>query len=151
MASEYEEVHEAGYGINSVYEGLAAADDVSEIDHVAAIRDSINQRDPGGLYAAATRAVSQLIRMHLQNADKHLDRPGAAQDQVLRAQALYRAFDFGIEQTDSEAHSNMGRAWLSVATSIGVAGVGSADGVTADVAAFRQARNTIERLSLIHI
>ncbi len=145
VASEYEEVHEAGYGINSVYEGLAAADDVSEIDHVAAIRDSINQRDPGGLYTAAPRAVSQLIRMHLQNADKHLDRPGAAQDQVLRAQALYRAFDFGIEQTDSEAHSNMGRAWLSVATSIGVAGVGSADGVTADVAAFRQARNTIER------
>ena len=150
VAAEYDGVREAGYGIESVYDGMAAADEVSGIDHAASIRTAIDQRDPAGLYQASTRAVSQLIRMHLRNADGQLDRPGAAQDQVLRAQALYRAFDSGIAQSDPEAHAHLGRTWLAAATSVGVTGVGRSGGVGADVPAFRRARGEIDRYLIVN-
>ena len=150
VAAEYDGVREAGYGIESVYDGMAAADEVSGIDHAASIRTAIDQRDPAGLYQASTRAVSQLIRMHVRNADGQLDRPGAAQDQVLRAQALYRAFDSGIAQSDPEAHAHLGRTWLAAATSVGVAGVGRSGGVGADVPAFRRARGEIDRYLIVN-
>lgn len=145
VAAEYEGVREAGYGIDSVYKGLTAASSVFGIDHNAVIRGAIDQRDSDKLYAAATRAVSQLIRLHLLNAENQLDRPGMAQDQVLRAQALYRAFEAGIAQTDAVAHAQLGRAWLAAATSIGTAGVGQAGAVGADMKAFRQARAELDR------
>lgn len=150
VASEYESVRESGYGIDSVYDGIAAANVVAGIDHATAIRAAIDNRDPIRLYNDATRAVSQLIRMHLNTAEGQLDRPGAAQDQVLRAQALYRAFDSGISQTDPEAYAHLGRTWLAAATSVGVAGIGRVGGVEGNASAFRQARAELERYLTIN-
>ena len=138
IAQEYEGVVEVGYGVSSVYAGLAAAN--GAVDHPAAIRAAIEAQDPLALYATSTRALSQLVRHHLETAAASLDNPGAAQDEVLRAQALFRALsEDWLDQFDSAAFSSLGRRWLELSNSIGSAGVGGVARRSSTASAFNAA------------
>jgi cytochrome c peroxidase len=143
VAAEYAGVVEAGYGVQSVYQGLALANG-DGIDHPQAIRAAVNARDAAALYAASTRAVSQLVRYHLDSAAAALDTPGAAQDELLRAQAVYRALaEDWLEQFAPEAFVRLGRRWLELSTSVGTAGIGEAARVSSARTRFDTARQEI--------
>ena len=143
VAAEYEGVVEAGYGVDSVYQGLVPANGPGA-DHPATIRAAIDARDPASLYAAATGAVSQLVRYHLDTAAAALERPGAAQDELLRGQAVYRALaEDWLEQFDPEAFMRLGRRWLELSSSIGTSGIGGAGRVDGARARFDAARREI--------
>ena len=143
VATEYAGVVEAGYGVESVYQGLALANG-DGIDHPQAIRAAVNARDAAALYAASTRAVSQLVRYHLDSSAAALDTPGAAQDELLRAQAVYRALaEDWLEQFAPEAFVRLGRRWLELSTSVGTAGIGEAARVSSARTRFDTARQEI--------
>ena len=143
VAAEYEGVVEAGYGVQSVYGGLALANG-DGIDHPQAIRAAVTARDAAALYAASTRAVSQLVRHHLDAAAAALATPGAAQDELLRAQAVYRALaEDWLEQFDPAAFVRLGRRWLELSTSVGTAGIGGAARVNSARTRFDAARREI--------
>ncbi|MDA2915125.1 hypothetical protein MYX77_14455, partial [Acidobacteriia bacterium AH_259_A11_L15] len=86
----YETVNDPDWPLRSVYEGLAPASGFGGIDHEAEIRRAIEDRDREALYAASTRALSQLTRYWLRQAGKELERPGEALEAVLQAQRIYR-------------------------------------------------------------
>ncbi|RMH21394.1 MAG: cytochrome C [Acidobacteria bacterium] len=125
IASEYDApLREPGFAGKTVYELLAPAQAVAGIDHAAAIRRAIAERDRGALYDASTRAVAQLVRSHLERAAAALDRPAVARSEVLAAQRIYRAFaDPYLEAAAPEVYRHLGRTWLELTSSIGSPGV----------------------------
>jgi cytochrome c peroxidase len=146
IAREYETaIPEAGYHSRSVLELLADTEAVAGVDHVAAIRDAIARQDAQALHAASTRALSQMTRHYIAEAADRLSQPGAALEDVLNAQRMYRAFgqDF-IRQADPEAFQRLGRAWLDMASSVGSAGVLGIGGKAPDTAKFVAAQKVIE-------
>ena len=108
------------------------------------ITRAIETEDRHDLYAAATRALSQSVRRHLDLAAASLAEPGPAARHVEEAQALHRALDDFIRQADPEAYRELGRAWLSLSSSLGSAGLGGSGGRSADEGQFAHARATIE-------
>ncbi len=110
----------------------------------AAIDRAIADKDRQALFAAATRAMSQLIRRSLDDAGKALSTPGKAQQAVLEAQALYRSFADVIAQADSAGNKRIGLAWLELTNSLGSTGVSGKGAVAADKATFATARKAIE-------
>lgn len=145
IAQEYSVVKDPGYEFTSIYEALAPAQSIAGIDHVRAIREAITQQDRQALYAASTRAVSQLIRYYLREAETKLKQPGIALEDVLKAQRIYRAFgpQF-IRQTDADAFQRLGRAWLDLTSSVGNAGIRGIGSKAPDPAKYATARKIIE-------
>lgn len=146
ITQEYETpLAKSGYEGRTVLDILTEADAVAGIDHVAAIRQAIAGQDRQALYEASTRAISQLVRHYLAEAEAKLDQPGAALEDVLKAQSVYRAFGEGfLEQADAAAFQDLGRAWLSIANSVGSAGVLGVGGTPANPEQFDTARQAIE-------
>jgi cytochrome c peroxidase len=110
-----------------------------------AIDQAIASKDRQALYEAGTRAMSQLVRAALADAAPGLARPGVAQQRLLEAQALYRAFADFVAQADPQAGKRLGLAWLELSSSIGSAGVLGIGAVAPDREAFEAARGELER------
>ncbi|MFQ5989502.1 MAG: cytochrome c peroxidase [Candidatus Methylomirabilales bacterium] len=146
IVNEYEQaIADAGYGGKSVYDFLRNAKEVARVDHVDAIRKAIANNDRLALYATSTRAVSQLVRSYIIQAEAKLSQPGAAVGDVLNAQRIYRAFGQNfISQSDPEAFHRLGRAWLDMSSSVGSAGVMGIGGTAPHPAKFTAARKVIE-------
>jgi cytochrome c peroxidase len=123
---------------------LAALDESHDSAYWPAIAMAIAAKDPEGLYATATRAVSASIRRHLEAAELALDRPGEARAALESAQDHYRAFADMVQEADPENFRILGLAWLELASSVGHEGVTSVGGIAADQTAFAAARRTIE-------
>jgi cytochrome c peroxidase len=142
VALEYEaEIEESGYGGRSVVDLL---DDAGS-PYTEGLRQAITDGDSQAFYESATRAMSGLVRHTLQVAQDELERPGAALNTVLDAQRLYRAFEQNyLETLDPEAHKRLGLDWLTLANSVGSAGLAGAGAVAADAEAFQAARSRIE-------
>lgn len=109
-----------------------------------AIATAIAREDRQALYEATTRAVSQLVRRSLVEAAAAFATPGKAQQKVLDAQAIYRAFGDFVSQADPDAGKRIGITWLELTTSIGSGGVLDSGVVTGDRKAFDDARKTID-------
>ncbi len=142
VAREYQaEIEEAGYGQQSVYDLLEAAGS----PHLEGLQAALDGGDRQGFYEASTRAMSHLIRHTLEAAQEKLDSPGSALNEVLDAQRLYRAFEQDyLETVAPEAFSRLGRDWLTLANSVGSAGLAGAGALAADAEAFREAQARIE-------
>jgi mono/diheme cytochrome c family protein len=146
IAGEYgAPVREAGYRDQTVYDLLAPLAGSTGVDYRAQLSAAIAARDSATFYELSTRAVSQLVRHHLQAAWELLDEPGAAHREVLRAEAVCRAFYEGaIEAGDPEAYERLGQAWLALSTSAGARGVLGLGGAPADRPRFAAARQVVE-------
>ena len=144
IAREYAVVEEPGYAMESVFEGLAPAHKVMGFDHASAIRAAIDGQDAQDLYQASTRAVSQLTRFYIAEAGTKIREPGAAVEDVLQAQRIFRAFAGFIQQADPEGFARLGRAWLEMTTSAGSAGIMQIAGKASGPERFAAARKVID-------
>ena len=144
VRSEYEGVREDGWHLDSVYDAIALATELDGTDHTAMIRNAIAASDAESLSASATRAVSQLVRLHLRRALANLVTPGAALEEVHQASRMYRAFDRFVRATDSQGARDLGRAWLELTTTVGSAGVESRGVQAADRERFASAVEAVE-------
>ncbi len=111
--------------------------------HWMAVEIALAERDAGALFRATTRAVSQAVRHHLDQAANQLQNPGAAAREVAAAERLYRSFVSFIQETDPEGFRALGLAWLDLASSVGHAGVVEVGARAADEVEFASARATI--------
>lgn len=129
--------------------GDPAAARLQDIDRAAgtahwqAIETALVAKRADALYAATTKAVSAAIRRHLETAASSLDTPSLANFKIEEAQALYRAFDDGIRQTDPDGFRMLGLAWLELASSVRQAGVIAISELPADKASFDAAKTVI--------
>ncbi len=146
IVNEYERaISDPGFGGNSVYDMLRNATNVAGVDHAAAIREALAKHDRLALYATSTRAVSQLTRSYIIQAQAKLSQPGAAGGDVLNAQRIYRAFGQNfISQSHPDAFQHLGRAWLDMSSSVGSAGVMGLGSKAPDPGKFAAARKVIE-------
>ncbi|MDX1520010.1 MAG: cytochrome c peroxidase [Anaerolineae bacterium] len=146
IAQEYESpIEESGYDAKTVFDLIGEAQNLTDTDHVAAIRTAIADEDATALHAASTRAISALTRFHLAQAAEKLTEPGAAFDDVATAQRFFRAFNQNfIEQADPEAFQRLGLVWLDLLNSVGNAGILGVGRVDPDPEAFAAARQVVE-------
>ena len=108
------------------------------------ISQAIAAEDRAALYAATTRATARALRRELALAGAALAEPAKARAHALEAQALWRAFADMVAQTDPDNAARLGRAWLTLTTSTGSAGVAGAGRVAADRARFTDAAALID-------
>ena len=108
----------------------------------AAINTAIKTQDRQALFEAATTAIGNGILRHLEAAADALGTPEAAIE-IAQAEALFRAFEDGIQAADSAAARNLGRAWLILHSSLGTAGLAGNGAQDPDNIAFSKARATI--------
>jgi len=144
IQAEFEGVREDGWQLDTVYEGLAGAAELDGTDHAGAVRAAITSSDAEALSAAATRALSQLVRVHLRRAVAQLDTPGAAIEHVHEANRMYRAFDRFVRATDPQGAREIGRSWLELTTTVGTAGVENRGVRPADQERFTRAVGVID-------
>ena len=142
---EYKTVSEPEFAgiLDSAYQALDPASTVEGIDHAAAIQTAIDNQDKAQFYVVSTRAISQLTRYFLNEAEAKLAQPGAATEDVQQAQRIYRAFQDFVSQIDPEATKQLGLAWLELASSVGHAGISGIGGTASDPAKFNAARQVI--------
>lgn len=145
IAQEYATISEPEFvGIfGSIYEALDPASTVEGLDHVAAIQNAIQNQDEESLYFASTKAISQLIRYYLGEANTKLSQPGAATTDIQQAQRIYRAFEDFILQSDPDAARQIGLAWLDLVSSAGHAGISGVGETPSDVTKFESAAEVI--------
>jgi cytochrome c peroxidase len=138
-------IAEEGYNFATVYEALEPVEVMFGTELITPIQQAIADQNAGGLFDASTRAVSMMTRYYVALAEGKLTQPGAALNEVLAAQQMYRSFsqDF-ISRADPEAFSLLGRAWLDLADSVGNSGVVGLGGTAPDTAQFATAKDTIE-------
>lgn len=140
IAQEYEKpIDKPGYGDKSVFDLIAITEPADGEDLTALIQKTISDEHPKAFLAASTGALTQSIRYYLNRAESKLDRPGAGLKDVLEARKLYRALEDFIEQADPDAYDRMGRAWLTLTSSVGNAGVFDAGLVKPDRESFKKA------------
>ncbi len=144
ISAEFEGVREDGWQLTSVYDGIASATELDDTDHASAIRDAIAASDAERFSTSATRAMSQLVRLHLRRALEKIDTPGAAIEEVHQANRMYRPFDRFVRATDPPGARELGRAWLELTTTVGTAGVENRGGKPADRERFAGAVATVE-------
>lgn len=107
-----------------------------------AIRAAIEARETQAAFAAATRAVADLLLERLGAARSALE-DGDAPSAIAEARELYRAFEDGIAAADPEASRRLGLAWLTLSSSAGSRGVLGAGARSADAARFEAALTQI--------
>lgn len=107
------------------------------------IEQAFQSKDRHALYSTSTRGVSQLIRASIAAARRGLSDQAGAQRKLQTAEALYRAFADFVAQADPHAHKRIGRAWLTLANSLGSKGLLGVGKVDADAAAFASAEKEI--------
>jgi cytochrome c peroxidase len=108
------------------------------------ISQAITAEDRAALYAATTRATARALRRELAAAGAALGEPAQARARALEAQALWRAFADMVAQTDPDNAARLGRAWLTLTTSAGSAGVAGAGRLAADRGRFTEAAAVID-------
>jgi cytochrome c peroxidase len=123
VQAAFEKPLPATAGAKSAREKLLELDAESGRVASESILKAIGVQDRPALYAAATRAVSRSLRRHLGLAAVTLDDSGAATRHVEAARDLYRAFAPFIQQAAPAAYRKVGRAWLTLTSSLGTAGV----------------------------
>lgn len=148
IQAAFDEPLPATFGSKSARKRLRELDSESGKAASESILNAIATQDRQALYAAATRTLSQSLRYHLNRAATTLDEPGLARGHVDSARALYRAFARFIQQTDPGSYQELGRAWLSLTSSLGSAGVMGSGNRPSDTAKFDAARRTIEEYLL---
>ena len=134
----------AAFGTKSAQTKLIELDAAGGKSASAAILRAIEAQDRQALYGAATRAVSHALRRHLSAAAAALKDPSAAARHVTSAQELYRALAAFIRQSDAKAYRVLGRAWLTMTSSIGATGVLGSGRSAPDRARFDAARKLID-------
>jgi cytochrome c peroxidase len=122
------------------FAALPAAAGTKPVD---AIEAAIAGKDREALYESATRAMSQLVRQALDDAQAALANPSAARQNVLEARELYRAFDDYIAEVDPEASERLDYAWLNLTKSVAVHAVLGRNVVLADRGRFADAKKKI--------
>lgn len=135
----------AAVGSKSAEEKLLELDHESGSNASNAILAAIATKDRQSLYATTTRAVSQSLRRHLELALNHLSDPGAATHHIETALALYRAFGDFIQQADPQAYMQLGRAWLTLTSSLGTSGVLGHGQRAPDATQFAASREVIDQ------
>jgi len=138
-------ITEDGYSFATVYEAFEPVETMFDVELTDSIRQAIAEQDANALFDASTRAVSLMTRYFLAEAESKLAQPGAAMNDVVTAQQVYRAFgqDF-ISNTDPDAFSRLGPAWLNLVNSVGNAGIAGLGGTPSDPDQFAAAKETIE-------
>ena len=141
IAAEFESpIAEEGFGGKSPLDLLADAD----VD-TGAIEVAIEEQDRQALYAAGTVAISQFTRYYLSEAAAKLDAPGAAFEDVQKAQNIFRAFnEHFISNIDPIAARELGLAWLTLSDSVGHAGISGISSRDASPEEFANAQAIIE-------
>ena len=133
----------AAFGSKSAREKLLELDAESGRVASESILKAIAVQDRQALYAAATRTLSESLRRHLDLAAENLNDPGAAIRHIESAQTLYRALVTFIQQADPAAYRELGRAWLTLTSSVGSTGVLGRGSRAPDQAQFDAARKII--------
>lgn len=110
---------------------------------VNAITLALEEQDRHALFIAATDVVENGILHSLAVASERLGTADAA-EHVARAQALYRAFVDGIQAGDPAGFRRLGRAWLTLNSAVGSAGLSQSGAPEPDREAFAAARTVIE-------
>ncbi|MEH6361622.1 MAG: cytochrome c peroxidase, partial [Amylibacter sp.] len=111
-------------------------------DSAKAIRTALDAKNRQALFATATHMIATRILDELHSAGSALG-DGIAKQDLLEAQALYRAFEDGIKAADPKMARALGLAWLELMNSSGSEGVLGAGKIAADTKAFESARNVI--------
>ncbi len=123
---------------------FAALPQVAGTRPVDEIETAIQNKDREALFESATRAMSQLVRKALDDAEAALANPSAARQNVLEAQELYRAFGDFIAEADPAASERLDFAWLNLTKSVALHSVLGRSVVLADRGRFSDAKKTIE-------
>ncbi|MGI9385562.1 MAG: cytochrome c peroxidase [Methyloligellaceae bacterium] len=144
IRASFVEPHPAAYGTKSARAKLIELDGDAGESASSSILRAIKAQDRLDLYGTATRALSQAVRHHLRAAAAGLKEPSAAARHVASAQELYRALDPFIRQSDAKAYRSLGRAWLTMTSSVGSAGVLGNGKSAPDKARFDAARKVID-------
>lgn len=144
IGKEYSTLNEPGYKFDSIYEAFTPLKEFNNEDYSYLIKDAISKKDKLALYSVSTRAISQLIRYHINEAKKHLTQPGFVLIEVQNAKQFYRAFEDFVEQVDENAYENMGKAWLDLTSSAGSSGVLGIGGKKPDISRFEASQRFIE-------
>ncbi len=145
IAREYSTQHEAGYDYRSVYEILDQITEFSGTNFENEIKSAISSEDQKKLYTLSTKAISTYVRYLLSKAQSEIDNPHKAGSYINNAKQIYRAFDKFVQDYDPVTYQEMGRAWLSINTSVGTRGVLGAAAKPADVITFNNSKNIIEK------
>ncbi|WIY23711.1 cytochrome c peroxidase [Parasedimentitalea psychrophila] len=109
----------------------------------SAVTLAVENQDRHALFMAATDVVENGILQFLAAANDALGTADAAQN-VARAEALYRAFADGIQAGDRAGFRTLGRAWLTLNSAVGSAGLSQSGAPDPDREAFTEAREVIE-------
>ena len=141
----FENTLPGSYGSKSAHQKLIALGSASGEAASAAILRAIEIKDRQALYAAATRTLSQTLRRHLDLATENLDNPSVAVHHIEAAQALYRALRTFIRQSDAGNYRKLGRAWLTLTSTVGFTGVLGSGAIAPDRARFDAARKVIDQ------
>ena len=102
----------------SVYAQLKPVSEFAGTDFAAAIRAAIAAKDAAALRTVSTRAVASAVRHHLARARANLGGGGLLRREILRARAIFAAFDGYLRDTDPEGHRRLGIAWLELTTAV---------------------------------
>ncbi len=143
ISAAFTKPNPAAYGTRSAQEKLAEIDAILGQRATTDLGQAVATQDRQALYAAATRALSTALRVHLDAAAANLDDPAKSGSQIALAQELYRALEDFIRQADPEAYRKIGRAWLTMTSSTGSTGVLGNAGTTADRDRYMAASDTI--------
>ncbi len=144
IETEYNTVTEPGYKISSVYEAFIPLKEFSGEDYSLIIKEAIKNNDREAFYIATTRAMSQLVRFHIDEAKKNLNQPATAKEEIQIAKRIYRAFDDFVEQVDQQSYESMGRAWLDMSSSTGSSGIFGVGKKDPDLVRFEASQKFVE-------
>ena len=76
-----------------------------------------------GVFQLMTKAVTAVVRHHIQTAHQKLEDRSAALGQLHQAQGAWAAFELTVRATDPQAYRRLGLAWLGFASSLGTPGL----------------------------
>ena len=109
---------------------------------VEQIKQALAGKDTQALYAVTTRVMATALLEELSRAHNGLE-DGSAKAALLRATALYRAFEDGIRFLDRDGYRSTGLAWLDVNSAAGSSGVLGAGTLETDPEKFGAALSII--------
>ncbi|MFT6657303.1 cytochrome c peroxidase [Maritalea sp.] len=121
---------------------VAASSKMSAAE-IMALNAALEGKDRQALFQTATDVVENGILQSLVAAHDALGTPAAAQNVAL-AEALYRAFADGIKAGDPNGFRELGRAWLTLNSAVGSAGLSRSGTLEPDRDAFTAAHQAIE-------
>jgi len=142
--AEFSTINVPGYKFDSVYDALIPLEQFSGEDSSLAIKEAIKNKDKNAFYISTTKAMSQLVRYHIDRAKNNLNQPAIAADEIQKAKRIYRAFEDFIEQVDQQSYENMGRAWLDMSSSAGSSGIYGIGKKEPDLSRFESSQKYIE-------